>query len=293
MAQNLVALRDLILRHGLGEHADRIMRLARPTVRIRAKRVPEGATLPANASRFAGPASLPEGVDWPMAGEWAMLFLGQIRLSDAAPHDASGLLPKRGLLSLWYDLNNSPWGFDPKDRDGFRVMYFPDEDIALASRQSPARYDEYDEGEGFQACALSFEPSVTVPHADWSDFDDEREGLMELPGYEDLLNEIGQLDMPAHRLLGHPNLIQNPMEQECQLASNGVYCGGESVDEARCAELVPGIPDWRLLLQIDTDETDDGPGWMWGDCGMLYFWIREQDLKAARFDNCWMVLQCG
>ena len=32
---------------------------------------------------------------------------------------------------------------------------------------------------------------------------------------------------------------------------------------------------------------------MFGDCGMLYFYIRKEDLAARRFDNVHFVLQCG
>ena len=31
---------------------------------------------------------------------------------------------------------------------------------------------------------------------------------------------------------------------------------------------------------------------MWGDFGMIYFWIRESDARAGRFDNAWLILQC-
>ncbi|UDQ99492.1 DUF1963 domain-containing protein [Lentisphaerota bacterium WC36G] len=30
----------------------------------------------------------------------------------------------------------------------------------------------------------------------------------------------------------------------------------------------------------------------WGDSGMIYFWIRKQDLKARNFENVWLHLQC-
>ncbi len=46
-----------------------------------------------------------------------------------------------------------------------------------------------------------------------------------------------------------------------------------------------------MLLQIDTDE--QGPDWMWGDMGCLYFWIRKQDLDERNFDRIWAVLQCS
>jgi len=32
---------------------------------------------------------------------------------------------------------------------------------------------------------------------------------------------------------------------------------------------------------------------MWGDMGMLYFWIRAEDLAARRFERVWMILQCS
>ena len=46
--------------------------------------------------------------------------------------------------------------------------------------------------------------------------------------------------------------------------------------------------DWRLLLQLDTD---NDAGMMWGDTGVLYFWIREQDARAKDFSKVWVILQ--
>ena len=80
------------------------------------------------------------------------------------------------------------------------------------------------------------------------------------------------------------------MELECQLASNGVYLGdGKAYGDARYDHLRAGAHDWRLLLQLDSDETAE---MMWGDSGMLYYWIRQQDLRALDFSNTWLVLQC-
>jgi uncharacterized protein YwqG len=82
------------------------------------------------------------------------------------------------------------------------------------------------------------------------------------------------------------------MELECQLASNGIYCGGASCNQVEEAKaLAAGASNWRLLLQIDTDE--DGPGWMWGDVGRIYFWVKQQDVRSLRFDDAWLVLQCS
>lgn len=94
-----------------------------------------------------------------------------------------------------------------------------------------------------------------------------------------------------HRLLGYPQNIQDSMERECQLASHGVYCGGPDGYQGELAALLePGAADWRLLLQVDSDE--ESLGWLWGDSGRIYFWIRQQDLKALQFDKAWLILQC-
>ena len=49
-------------------------------------------------------------------------------------------------------------------------------------------------------------------------------------------------------------------------------------------------PGKILLLQLDTD---DDTGWMWGDMGMIYFWIAPQELDARNFDDVRLVLECS
>ncbi|NOT29697.1 MAG: DUF1963 domain-containing protein [Planctomycetes bacterium] len=81
------------------------------------------------------------------------------------------------------------------------------------------------------------------------------------------------------------------MELECQLVTNGVYCGDSSgYQEPRAKELEAGQTEWRLLLQLDSDERAK---MMWGDAGRLYFWIRESDLCEHDFDKAWLILQCS
>jgi uncharacterized protein YwqG len=80
------------------------------------------------------------------------------------------------------------------------------------------------------------------------------------------------------------------MELECQLVTNGLYTGNPSgYQDPRRKTLEAGAIDWTLLLQIDSD---DRVGMMWGDVGMLYFWIRRQDLASRKFDKVWTILQC-
>lgn len=42
-------------------------------------------------------------------------------------------------------------------------------------------------------------------------------------------------------------------------------------------------------MQVDSD---DDLGVMWGDAGMLYFWVEESAARAGDFSNAWVILQC-
>lgn len=74
-----------------------------------------------------------------------------------------------------------------------------------------------------------------------------------------------------HQVFGQPFSVQREVFEEA----------GESV----------GIHDhdMTLLFQIDSDYTNCNM--MWGDLGMLYFCIGNEDLKQRRFENTCCVLQ--
>ncbi|MCA9404210.1 MAG: DUF1963 domain-containing protein, partial [Candidatus Omnitrophica bacterium] len=93
------------------------------------------------------------------------------------------------------------------------------------------------------------------------------------------------------QMFGYPNPIQQDMMQlECQLVTNGLYCGDTSgYENPRALELAKGKDDWVLLFQLDEHPPSE---MVWGDAGMLYFWIRKQDLAERRFERTWMILQC-
>ena len=89
---------------------------------------------------------------------------------------------------------------------------------------------------------------------------------------------------------GWPCAIQGEMETECQLVTNGIFCGlPEGYASKKAMRLRPGAADWRLILQLASDEH---VGFEWGDGGTIYVWMREQDVRTRRFDRCWTILQC-
>jgi uncharacterized protein YwqG len=85
---------------------------------------------------------------------------------------------------------------------------------------------------------------------------------------------------------------------ECELVANGLYDEVDDYDDPRVKALEPSAKNWRLLLQIDSDEEykdgeeEEEREMMWGDCGLLYFWIRLEDLQNKNFEKTWLIEQC-
>jgi uncharacterized protein YwqG len=213
-------------------------------------------------------------------------FVAQVDLAQVRPFDLEHDLPADGLLSFFYDsVEQSAWGFDPADRDKFAVSYTP-AGTPLIRRTPPHEL----------AAEARFAAVGLTPSAEWSLPAWESHDVSQLGLSRDELFRYGELvdddeDSTIHRLLGHPEPVQGDMQVECQLASNGIYCGdGSSYQNPRVRELEPGAAEWRLLFQLDTEDQID---LMWGDVGRIYYWIRDRDLRQQNWDATWLVLQCG
>jgi uncharacterized protein YwqG len=109
-----------------------------------------------------------------------------------------------------------------------------------------------------------------------------REGLAERQGVE---IEVRSIEWHAlHRLGGHPDTNDDQMQVDAQLVANGIDLNsGERFYDPRVADLEQGAEQWRLLLQLSSD---DEVGLQLGyPLGRMYVWIREDDLAAGRFDD--------
>ncbi len=235
-------------------------------------------------SKFGGLPDLPGDLTWPCSASGAPLsFLAQLDLSELLATCAGGIFGGEGLLSFFYDADQQPWGFDPKDREGWKVFYFPITE-KLVKSNSPVTLADYCV---FAPCKLSFEDELTFAGGD--SVSELKMSFDEESRYYDLCSEWYG-DGVFHRLLGHPQLIQSDWRLECQLASNGIYVGDPSGYKSESArELEGGANKWKLLLQLDSDEMT---GMQWGDVGRLYFCIDEPSLSKADSNNIWTILQC-
>lgn len=257
--------------------------LAKTSIRLSATPVAE-STLDVGVSKIGGVPDLPPGINWP---EWKGLpqsFIAQIRLADVRPYDIEKVLPQSGMLWFFYDAQQETYGEDPADRGGWRVFFTEDESTKLQRTPAPATLPASSQ---FHATSVSFSTEITlsqypkleIPNFDWTDDEQTK--------YENLLStfpDAADRAKPHHRLLGNPDTIQDDMRSQCQLVSNGIT----DVNDPRAAEVSKGAMDWRLLLQIDTDEPI---GMRWASSGMIYYWIKQADLQAHRFDTTWLIAQ--
>lgn len=253
--------------------------LYRPAVHLRPG-APEGF------SRLGGLPEMPAHLEWPTWEGKPQAFLAQLDLGEIH-RVLPSFLPSSGHLYFFYNQEQGVWGFDPNDLGGWRVLYAQGKRSDYVERAAPSGV----------APEYVYRPKPVVPQRvellpDWQclpspPFTWDRDGEK----YHELRSAAFG-DFHRHQVLGYPSPVQNAdMETECQLASNGIYVGtAEGYQDPRVAELKGGSKDWKLLLQLDTD---DDCGWMWGDVGTLYFWIREQDARAGDFSRVWMVFQCS
>ncbi|WP_237664912.1 YwqG family protein [Sutcliffiella horikoshii] len=245
-------IEQLLNEHDLSQHKSAIITNFKNSTKLTKINIAEN-DIPLGTSKIGGSPDLPAGWEFPSYEDDYLTFMLQVNLSEAKPYDKDNLLPERGILYLFYEALEQPWGFK-EDEGCFKVLYFDGDMGELERKESPSSRTEFGEIPAFQ---LSFESMVTLSenpeNLDFTDEEEEenylnfRQVLMQ-PEYED-----GNI-VPAHYMLGEPMSIQNDVFEE--LFEKG--------------------KDPVLLFQIDSDEEDLGV--MWGDSGMLYFCMEKEDL---------------
>ncbi|MBN8657932.1 MAG: DUF1963 domain-containing protein [Anaerolineae bacterium] len=273
---------------GLAHVSEKIASLAKMSIRFSTSKSTE-EEIPVGASKVGGYPDLPNGHLYPTWKNEPLSFLAQINLADISEFDAASALPSSGVLSFFYSAIQETWGFDPKDKGSWQVYYFVNPKDLLRV-ETPN--DLSDEGL-YSPCLLSFFEELTIPP--WESILIEELGLNreEMDSYiilvEGITSDGGGL---VNRILGYPEQIQNDMQIECQMVSNGIYYGdAKAHTHPRYKELMSGSTDWELLLQLDSEE--DNAKMMWGDVGRVYFWIHREALEKREFGKVWFQLQCS
>lgn len=237
-------------------------------------------------SHFGGSPNLPPEIFWPERSGQKLGFLARLSLPELHQALRVDWLPSSGALLFFYDMEKQPWGYDPKDRGGAVVLHVPDLPHAVSS----AGRTEDSIATTLPHRNVAFRSIDSYPS---SEHDSVR--VLQLSETEyDLLGDLADNNFqsaPKHQVSGFPAAVQGDyMDLECQLASNGLYCGDASgYHDSRAQALKPGAANWRLLFQMDSDDDLD---LMWGDCGTIYYWIEEQAARQGDFRNAWLILQC-
>lgn len=241
----------------------RLRALAQPCVRITA-----GG---AGNSRLGGVPDLL--APWPRYEGRPLSCIAQLDLAELSAAGGPEWLPDDGRLMFFYELEHSSWGVEAKDAGSSVVIYEAGEPSAAAEPT------DLGEGARFPAYPVKFSRAASFPSEeriglDWSTMTN-AEGRAVEAAIERL-----EPPEPVHQIAGFPRPMQtDDMEEQCR----------SMMWDLKRAERMSPAADWRLLLQI---ETDDEAGMTWADTGTLYFWIREQDARARDFSKAWMILQC-
>lgn len=300
MTADLTALREelasALADAGVQEQAEAIAALARPCVTLSTTSTGAGF-IPLGASRIGGDADLPADLEWPACQGVPLRFLAQLDLREVANVAPPGLLPDSGLLSFFYLGDLETLTLEEPDPDAWRVIWIPPGAAPLVRRGAPVAGSRVKvppgawsspafvepSNEPFAPCTVALGAALSLPDEDTA----ERELGVDPYDY-DVLDAMDALRHRGHQLLGFASPVQDDPAGECPRTNGQASNDGEGEDADEDEAERPR--DWRLLFQLDSD---DDAGMMWGDSGMLYFMIREPDLRERRFDRVWTVFQCA
>jgi hypothetical protein len=269
--------------------------------------VANDAELALGATKIGGRPDLPEDIPWP---EWRgapMDFVAQIRLADIASYDPEGELPHEGMLSYFFDYTH--WAEPTRRVEGpLATVLYVSEGAKLQRLSWPEALPMRERYASLAVTSFSLEltaPDFDSPVIEQFGFtlnslyppDDMSEHAMTARRIEDVMLNIDsflhdEYDSRGlvHRLLGYGDGIQGGVESSWHWIAKHITATGS----AQLARKEAQETDWRLLLQVDSDEN----GMTWGDVGRiyyglpLYYGLPRLALAARDFSQTIAELQC-
>jgi uncharacterized protein YwqG len=233
----------------------------------------------------------------------AMHFLAQINLEEMPFLDDA--LPRKGWLYFFLHADSAflenTGGYGPYDSGWSRVFYYDGERDTLKRTRRPGV-----NASEFHLCTLTPRVEASLPSREplargeafseqSSVFGDDR--IKNSASYRKLRKKLSTSDQDARLLGWHDTALELDLEPRIEQVIHGKFSGGPAepgrapLSEQTLALCYRRAKDWRLLLQLPTDTSGQGPGFDWLSNGCLYFFIRRQDLRARRFDAHWALIQ--
>lgn len=269
----------------------------RPCVRF-ATHTAAGTASPTGSRLGGAGALLPAGTPWPtwrgptgQGSKRPLTLWAHLDLQQTAGHLDLGL-PADGFLLVFVDFDHDGvsdgiTGLYQDELLGARVIHVPSGQL-VTPRPSPA---------GVQALpSVDLLPllSVTWPDLGGDLTDDEYDAFDDA---DQALEQLLRRSLPegwtvagCHQLGGHARFIQHPVEQEVVQAAQGVYRRTGGFDYRRWEQVKDEVSSWRLLLQVDSDDSLD---LMFGDVGTVYWAAPARDLAARDFSTARFNFQCS
>lgn len=232
-----------------------------------------------------------------LGGPYPLQFVCQIDFAEmwrAGPLDPD--FPKSGLLSVFYDSLEMPWGFDPSDHAGSTILFHEQGSGTLVRLETPKEFAAVERYLPTAPLACTSHACLRPLPIETAVFDEVKLTQGQESTYRDWWWQVtdpeegDESEWNHHLVGGWPVPIQGDMQTECALVAAGHYCGDSTAYRApETASVRATAGEWVLLLQLGSDEP---AGMMWGDVGNLYVWIRREDLIARRFEAARLILQC-
>lgn len=304
-------VKELIKKHGLEKIARPIMACLLPAIFITKI---DGKIAKHAASKIGGLPDTPHDFIWPRYKNKPLCFIAQINCEELSEYDIDGILPPSGMLYFFYDVFGQPGGYEPYDPEGSRVIYTSNLDY-LIQAELPSGIDSIINARDMypgknQFCIkqfqLSFNVCPSLPSLESITFlkaispNDSSKNILdiltqtEIDSYIALLADLDnqfRLNFTYHQILGHSSNMQGDMQMECETQFNhwkNTESAAQNLQD-RDQDIFAHASEWKLLFQIDSD---DDLNIMWGDMGLVYFWLRNDSLQERKFEEVCTLHQC-
>jgi len=207
-----------------------------------------------------------------------MAFIGQINFAEMP--NALDSCPHTGILLLFKSIDYRD--YLPKDRAGFRIMWFEDPEATVFNCPPPnvpsflLRPEMLLEG----SVVWSLPEPISYSELFGVDLSPDQDRKI-----ANRVRQHNEQEVGKHQLLGvnHPRLEE--AKAVCAFAANGVSYSVQRHKDSMYKHLVDASQDWQLLWRI-TDDSTSGQG---SAATELFVMIRSQDLNERKLQSSWMV----
>lgn len=226
------------------------------------------------SSKIGGYPHVPADFQWFRNNEGkALTFLMQINCEDIHNIDKDNIFPEKGMLYFFYDFENEPWNSSDDGGKGYAVYYYGGDISELLPCPFPDEAGENYFRYAEENCVIDEQLVEFFAVPDLPEYDD-NEDAADKYSYE-------EYEAARYKLLGYdPDAYSDDFFKLGGYSNSIQYGLYEEFDGS-----------YVQLCQLSTFESEKC-GFMFGDGGCLYFYIKKEDLSSKQFDRAEISLQC-